>query len=96
MIKALLPKPFKILSMTSGGRLQIPDESSMAQCCLVTLSDRSSHELAEWREKFIDVGVSYVPGVPPNGGLPSPIQPHLCQPHLRQPQLQAESQQERG
>ena len=41
MIKALLPTPFKVLSLTSAGLLQIPDDSSMAQSCPVTLSSLS-------------------------------------------------------
>jgi len=54
MMQALLPTPLKILSVTPGGQLRIPDESSVAQACPVALSEASMARIAEWRAEFSD------------------------------------------
>ena len=52
MLKALLPSPLKVLSMTSSGSLIIPDHIDVNEACSHPLPEESTKELGQWREEF--------------------------------------------
>ena len=52
LIKALLPKPLKHLSLNSEGHLIIPTQEEITKACPVTLGDEQEKEFASWRVEF--------------------------------------------
>ena len=51
-LKALLPGPLKVLSLSANGDLTISDEVTLFRECPVKLSSKSFGQLAAWRAEF--------------------------------------------
>ena len=52
LVKALLQKPLKSLSLNSEGYLIIPTKEEIANACPVALSDEQEEDFAGWRIEF--------------------------------------------
>ena len=68
LVKALLQKPLKHLSLNSEGHLTIPTEEEIAKACPVTLSDEQEKEFASWRVEFPRPAAAAVGATEEGGG----------------------------
>ena len=68
LVKALLQKPLKHLSLNSEGHLIIPTQEEIAKACPVTLSDEQEKEFASWRVEFPRPAAAAVGATEEGGG----------------------------
>ena len=60
LVKALLQKPMKSLSLNSEGHLIIPTQEEIAKACPVTLNEEHERDFASWRIEFPRIAAAAV------------------------------------
>ena len=65
LIKAMLPKPLKSLSLDSEGNLIVPTEAELSKACPVALTPEQLIHFDRWRVEFTRPGAAVPPTASP-------------------------------